>query len=118
MALPAPSAMGHPVERRANARQRTLLAGRLAYGDPAVSVACGIRNLSQGGALVELEGPALLMSPVRLLLAREGVVYDVTVAWRRDLRVGLTLGDRHDLREAIDPQIRVLQQIWKEMALR
>lgn len=106
------------VERRGAPRQRTLLAGRLSYGDPAVVIACGIRNLSPVGANIELEGPVLLMPPFRLMLAREGVAHDATIIWRRGPRIGLALGVAHDLREPVDQQIRMLQAIWKEMALR
>jgi len=114
MSSPSQRAM----ERRSAPRQRTLLAGRLSYGDPAVVIACSIRNLSPVGANIELEGPVLLMPPFRLLLAREGVAYDATIVWRRGPRIGLALGVAHDLREPVDQQIRMLQAIWKEMALR
>jgi hypothetical protein len=106
------------VERRSAPRQRTLLAGRVSYGDPAIVIACGIRNLSSVGANIELEGAVLLTPPFRLLLAREGVAYDATIIWRRGPRIGLALGVAHDLRESVDLQIRMLQAIWKEMALR
>jgi len=97
---------------------RTRLAGRPSYDDPGVVIACGIRNLSPVGANIELEGPVLLTSPFRLLLAREGVAYEATIVWRRGPRIGLSFGQAHDLREPVDQQIRMLQAIWKEMALR
>lgn len=105
-------------ERRSAARRRTLLAGRLAYGDPVVTLSCGIRNLSATGAQIELEGFILLPPSFRLLLAREGVAYDATIVWRSGLRMGLAFGDAHDLQDPVDQQIRGLQAIWKEMALR
>ncbi len=114
----AMSSHPHAVERRSQARQRTLLAGRLSFGEPATVIACGIRNLSPSGANIELEGPVLLMPPFRLLLAREGVVHDATIAWRRGTRIGLSFGQTHDLRDPADQQVRMLQAIWKEMALR
>jgi len=112
------SPVQRPVERRSAHRQRTLLAGRLSYGEPAVTVSCGIRNLGPDGALIELQAPILLAAPLRLLLARDGVVYDAKVIWRRSLKIGLAFGEPHDLRQAVDPQVRILQALWKEMALR
>ncbi len=106
------------VERRRAPRQRTLLAGRLSRSDPATIVACGIRNLTQASASIELEGPVLLMLPLRLMLAREGVARDATIDWRRGPRIGLALGAAHDLRDPIDQQVRMLQAVWKDMALR
>jgi len=106
------------MERRRAPRQRTFLAGRLAYGDPAVTISCGIRNLSPAGARIALESPVLLTLSVRLLVPRDGVAHDATVIWRRGAQVGLALTGAHDLRDSVDEQIRTLQAIWKEMALR
>jgi len=112
------SPVQRPVERRSAQRQRTLLAGQLAYGEPAVTVPCGIRNVGPGGALIDLQAPILLAGPLRLLLARDGLVYDARVIWRRGLKIGLAFGEPHDLRQVVDPQVRILQAIWKEMAPR
>lgn len=114
--LPCPGPRA--VERRSAARQRTLLAGRLSYGDPAVVIGCGVRNLSPFGASIELEGPVLLVPPLRLMLPRDAAAYDATIIWRRGPRIGLAFGHAHDLRNPVDQQLRVLQAIWKEMALR
>jgi len=71
-----------------------------------------------GGALIELQSPVLLAGPRRLLLAREGVVYGASVIWRRGLKIGLAFDQFYDLHQVVDPQIRILQALWKEMALR
>lgn len=107
-----------PIERRRAPRRRTLLAGRLSYGDPAMTAPCGVRNLSETGALIELESPVFLMPPYRLLLAREGKVYDAAMMWRYDRRLGVAFERVHDLTQPVDRQVRMLQAIWKEMALR
>jgi len=105
-------------QRRGAARKRALLAGKLSNEDSSVTVDCTIRDLSDTGALVELSAPEMLPKTLRLLQIKDGIVWDVQVAWRRGNRMGLTLGDRHDLRGAIEPQLRVLRAIWSHMALR
>ena len=107
-----------PNQRRGADRKRALLAGKLSNEDSSVTVDCTIRDLSETGALIELSAPEMLPKTLRLLQIKDGVVWDVQVAWRRGNRMGLTLGERHDLRGEIEPQLRVLRAIWSHMALR
>ena len=106
------------VQRRAAERKRALLAGKLSNDDSSLTIDCTIRDISKTGALVELAAPELLPRSLRLLVIKEGVVFDTEVAWRRGNRMGLKLGDRHDLRESTDKQLTVLRAIWSHMALR
>ncbi len=118
MALAFTPVKDRSTDRRRAPRQRTLLAARFSYGEPAQTAACGVRNLSPAGALVELEGHVLLVPPFRLLLARTGTVYDATLVWRHGLRLGVAFTGAHDLTQPVDRQVQMLQAIWREMALR
>ncbi|MDB5437668.1 MAG: type pilus assembly PilZ [Caulobacteraceae bacterium] len=104
-------------DRRHVSRARALLAGRIAYGDPQVSVACTIRSLTADGAMVELETPTLFNGPIQLLVIARGEAYDAAIVWNRGLRLGLSLTARHDLRESPSPA-RYLQAIWRQTAAR
>lgn len=106
------------IQRRGADRKRALLAAKLSNEDSSLTIDCTIRDLSATGALVELAAPQLLPKTLRLLVIKEGVVFDTEVAWRRGNRMGLRLGDRHDLRESTDKQLTVLRAIWSHMALR
>ena len=112
--LPAPKS----VERRRAGRSRALLAGKLANEGATTTIDCVIRNISADGAMIETTTPQLFPSTLHLVQVKEGVAWDATVIWRRGNRVGLSLGDRHDLRETTEKQLKALRAIWGQMALR
>lgn len=105
-------------QRRNNGRQRTLLAGKLANVDATETVDCTIRNISDTGAMIEIASPQFLTGPLHLLQVKEGLAWDVEIVWRRGNRMGLRLGDRHDLKANTEMQLRALRAIWSQMALR
>lgn len=105
-----------PVEKRRNPRQRALLAGKLATNEASLTIDCVIRNLSSGGALVETTSPHLIPNELHLLQIKDGVAWDAKVIWRRGNRVGLELGDRHDLKEATETSLRALRRVWTHLA--
>jgi hypothetical protein len=111
---PAPKS----VERRRAGRSRALLAGKLANENATTTIDCVIRNISADGAMIETTTPHLFPSTLHLVQIKEGVAWDATVIWRRGNRVGLSLGDRHDLRETTEKQLKALRAIWGQMALR
>lgn len=105
-------------ERRASPRRRTLLAGKLAYGEPQVTTSCTVRSLAPEGAMIEIETPDLLPKDVILAVISQGVAYEARVVWTRGLRCGLQSHAKHDLRAPVPPELRRLQAIWKELAPR
>ena len=105
-------------QRRNNGRQRTLLAGKLANVDATETVDCTIRNISDTGAMIEVTSPQFLSGPLHLMQVKEGLAWDVEVVWRRGNRIGLRLGDRHDLKASTEAQLRALRAIWSQMGLR
>jgi hypothetical protein len=111
-----PSVQAH--DRRRRPRQRALLAGKVANEGATETIDCVIRNLSPDGAMIETSVPHLVPPELHLVQLKEGVAWDATVVWRRDGRVGLKLGARHDLRETTDRQLKALRAIWSQMALR
>jgi hypothetical protein len=107
-----------PVEKRRLPRQRALLAGKLATEEASLTIDCVIRNLSNGGALVETTSPHLIPNELHLLQIRDGIAWDVKVIWRRGNKVGLELLDRHDLKETTDRALANLRRVWSHMAAR
>lgn len=108
------------IQRRGGARQRSLLAAKLTNADASMTIDCTIRNLSEDGAQIEMTSAHMLPqpAPLRLLQIKDGVAWDVDVAWRRGNRMGLRLTMRHDLRGMVDGDLRALRAIWSQMALR
>ena len=111
-------AVADTTQRRYKGRQRTLLAGKLATADAAATVDCTIRNISDTGAMIETVAPQLLTGPLHLLQVKDGLAWDVEIVWRRGNRLGLRLGDRHDLKAGTEAQLKALRAIWSQMALR
>jgi len=107
-----------PVEKRRVPRQRALLAGKLATEEASLTIDCVIRNLSASGALVETTSPHLIPNELHLLQVRDGVAWDARVIWRRGNKVGLELGDRHDLKDVTERSLLALRRVWTHMAAR
>ncbi len=75
-------------DRRANARDKVLLGGR-ADVDAKASMSCTVRNLSESGACVEVDGYARLPDEINLTITRKGRSYLARVIWREANRLGL-----------------------------
>ena len=106
-------------ERRDLPRQRTLLRGRVLYGENAsISVDCTIRNLTAKGALLLVPDDQPLPAEFTLMDVTEGISFEAHLIWRRANMVGVTLGDRHDLKSVVEAQLRSLREIWMALAPR
>ena len=103
------------IDRRRSPRRRTLLAGRLAVDVDFVTVACGIRNLSDDGALIELESTMLLKPPFRLLTIRDGTIYDAELCWSWGKRAGLRFTARYDAAAPVADDLLRLRQIGRAL---
>jgi hypothetical protein len=104
------------VARRASPRARSLLTGKIVIDDASVSHDCVIRNLSAKGARVRLAGAINLPGAVGLLVVKEGLLFDATIAWRRGEQIGLAFTGQHDLRTDADPAHRGARALWAALA--
>jgi PilZ domain len=87
-------------DRRAVARQRTFLGGRLMYNNGNSSEDCVVRNLSDRGAQIESPHP-LAPSALDLLVSARNLVRSARVTWRSGGRFGLEFeGDARPLSAA------------------
>ncbi len=106
------------VERRAAFRGRTLLSGKLIIGDSTISPDCLIRNLTDRGAHIRVSPAIKLPRTFGLLLIKEGMLFDATMVWRLDDKLGLTFSGRHDLRKDIGPERRGARALLAELSPR
>ena len=102
--------------RRANPRARSLLTGKIVIGDGDVSHDCVVRNLSAKGARVRMAGAINLPSTFSLLVVREALLFDASIAWRRGEQIGLAFSGQHDLRTDVDPAHRGARALWTALA--
>jgi ribosomal protein L19 len=75
------------IEKRASPRHRVFKGGTIAFENS--GFACTVRNISSGGAAIELDGPVALPQSFTLSIARDNVVRHCRPVWRNDKRVGV-----------------------------
>ena len=75
-------------ERRAEARRRVLLKGKIVYPHNSFSADCTIRDLSASGARIAAAPEAMTSDPF-LIVVGEAVVHQSAFAWRKDQQASL-----------------------------
>lgn len=105
------------VERRGHPRETINAPARVLYGPSyAFWADCVIRDISQGGAKIQL--PAIFKIPPRFVLLhyKAKTAFEAVQKWRRDELVGMSFEARHDL--TVDPEAHMagVHKAW--LALR
>lgn len=75
------------IERRTAQRFRVFKGGTIAFAGG--GAACTVRNLSAGGAAVDLDGRIMLPPSFTLSIAQDNAVHRCRAVWRNDRRIGL-----------------------------
>lgn len=75
------------IEKRATQRHRVFKGGTITFAGS--GIACTVRNMSAGGAAIDLDGPVALPQSFTLSISRDNFVRDCRPVWRSDRRVGL-----------------------------
>ena len=76
-------------DRRQNVRDKVLLGAVAEVREIGATMDCVVRNLSDGGACVELDASANLPEEMNLTIVRKGRSFLATMIWRQANRVGL-----------------------------
>ena len=76
-------------KERSKDRRRVLKAGVIAYSGRHVTLSCGIRDLSEGGARLIVEGSVAAPDTFELLSDSDGLEVPCLVVWRRGMEVGV-----------------------------
>jgi hypothetical protein len=87
--------------KRRNPRHRVLKVGKIVFGNWAGGVDVTIRDMSAGGARVQIPATADLPETLGLLVVNEGLLYPAVVRWRSSGMMGLEFAGqpRHSLRK-------------------
>jgi hypothetical protein len=80
-------------ERRTSARQRTVLPGRVYYNKHSVSAECLVRDMSDGGARLELSENVIIPDVMELYIPKKQKTFHAHVLWRRGNEVGVEYAD-------------------------
>jgi hypothetical protein len=75
------------IEKRSSQRHRVLKGATITFGGH--GVACTVRNLSAGGAAIDLSAPAVLPSSFTLLIECDRFVRRCRPVWRDEHRIGV-----------------------------
>jgi len=75
------------IEHRARHRNRTFKAGTIDFGVGTFD--CTVRNLTDGGAMLETASPFGIPDRFKLIVAPDNVRRPCRVVWRRGQRLGV-----------------------------
>ncbi|MBR0709546.1 MULTISPECIES: PilZ domain-containing protein [Bradyrhizobium] len=75
------------IEKRAAQRHRVFKGGTISFEDG--GIACTVRNMSESGAAIDLDGSVTLPQSFTLSIARDNFVRNCRPVWRNDKRIGL-----------------------------
>ena len=100
---------------RRGVRLRTLLRGRIVFHDGAYSCECVVRDMSEGGARIEIPAARMLPRRFYFLTSKEEVAHDAELVWRTRIMAGIKFRDSVPLATCKDPKLRYLRQIAAEL---
>ena len=81
-------------EKRREVRKRTFLKGRILFNKGAASMDCLVRDLSEGGARLELSATSTLPDVFDLYIPQREETLRAGLRWRRENAVGVFFVDR------------------------
>jgi hypothetical protein len=99
-------------------RMRTLLAGKLVYGQESYTIDCAVRDISSGGAKITLSGRQSLPPELFLIVARRGIAYRAKIAWSNYPARGLRFLETIPLNTTLPENLKFLRKLWMELATR
>ena len=112
---PAPPGASSSREMRRAPRRRSFLSRKLVFDQArACSLDCVIRDLSDTGARVRLNGGLPVPPVVHLVDLSHGVAYGARVLWRRGGEIGLAFDSVHPLDHADTASLRPMRRLWVE----
>ncbi|WP_298241306.1 PilZ domain-containing protein [uncultured Bradyrhizobium sp.] len=75
------------IEKRTAQRHRVFKGGTITFENGGIP--CTVRNMSAGGAAIDLDAPVMLPQSLTLSIACDDFVRNCRTVWRSDKRVGL-----------------------------
>jgi hypothetical protein len=75
------------IGKRAAQRHRVFKGGTITFAGS--GIACTVRNMSDGGAAIDLDGPVTLPQSFTLSIVRDNFTRHCRAVWRSDRRIGL-----------------------------
>lgn len=79
-------------DRRASARRKTYLGGRVVFNHRQSTLDCRLRNMGESGAKLQFDHPAFVPDEFDVQVARLERVYRARVTWRSRSEIGISFG--------------------------
>jgi hypothetical protein len=105
------------VNQRKARRQRTLLGGKVIYGDGQQVRDCIIRDISEIGARISIAKGDVIPTRVFLIDRRSPIAYEATVSWIKVPEFGLTFLKTHALKGDIPAELDYLKRVWTRLCV-
>lgn len=81
-------------EKRSSLRQRTFLGARICFNERRATLDCIVRNLSEGGALIEVSDTVAIPQSFELDIPNRNRTYRARACWRSASRIGVAFEDQ------------------------
>jgi hypothetical protein len=98
-------------ERRPAPRRRVIWRGRCAFLDGSRSFDCTIRDLSQSGARISIQGAQMIPQHFYLIDRTNRTVHEVKVAWNNGKQLGLQFLNSFDVDTIKDRELAFLKRL-------
>jgi hypothetical protein len=97
-----------------------LLGGKVVYDNGDLSYDCVIRDLTDDGARIKLEGDVPLPKKIYLIDYKKGVAHVAELAWSTPPSHGVKFTRSMDLRDETekDPLLKHMRRLWLERVAR
>src|SRR5690242_2317350 len=89
MSAPGPASKAPARDLRRSERVHTFFGGRIVFHDGAYSYECIVRDMSKGGARVDIPAARLIPRRFYFLTSKEEAAYDSELVWRTRLMAGV-----------------------------
>lgn len=101
-------------DRRFDERVPVSARARICYGkDLALWADCTIRNISRGGAKLQVPQMQPLPPLFSLIHIDEGALLRVRLKWRQPEMAGVSFLERYDLTGAVAEELEPMRRIWQ-----
>jgi hypothetical protein len=103
------------VNQRRAARKRTLLGGKVVYGEGTFIRDCRIRDVSDTGARIVLPAGEFIPEKVFLLESRRPVAHEAEVSWIKAPEFGLRFLKTYMLKKELPKELAFLGTLWNRV---
>src|SRR4051794_126441 len=96
-----------PSDRRVGPRRRVMKGAKVSFGDFVYVRDCSVRNISETGARIKVQGANEIPKEFYLILITERTMRKVHVAWRKGDSLGVNFeGEAENIAMSKDPRLK------------